>query len=218
VLIIPSFAVGRAQALLYLLHRARAAGDIPDLPIFLNSPMAISATRLMCEFPDDHRLSAAECADMERGVSYVTSVEQSKALNERSGPMVIISASGMATGGRVIHHLAAFAPDPRNTILFSGFQAAGTRGESLLSGVDEVKIHGQYVPVRAEVVQLDTLSAHADYRELLDWLGQMPAAPRQTFVVHGEPAAADSFRRYLEDSLGWDAEIPELEDTYELDQ
>jgi metallo-beta-lactamase family protein len=122
----------------------------------------------------------------------------------------------MATGGRVLHHLTSLLPDPRNTVLFVGFQAAGTRGEAMLSGVDQVKIHGEYVPVRAAIEHLDALSAHADYVELIDWLRPMGPAPRQTFLVHGEPSAQDAFRRHLRDFLGWPAIIPRHGDVVEL--
>lgn len=216
VLVIPSFAVGRAQSILYLLHRAKLAGAIPDVPVYLNSPMAISATKILCDFGSEHRLTEEECDALEEGVTYVHSVEESKALNAASGPMIVISASGMATGGRVTHHIKAFAPDPANTILFAGFQAAGTRGETMLAGADSVKIHGEYVPIRAEVVGMDSLSAHADYRDLLEWLGRAPAPPKKTFIVHGEPSAQDAFRRHLADFLGWEAEIPAYLDTVEL--
>ncbi len=133
------------------------------------------------------------------------------------GPMLILSASGMATGGRVLHHLKRLAPQSENTILFVGFQAAGTRGYSLVNGADEIKIHGQYVPVRAEVARLDLLSAHADRAELIAWLRNTPARPRRTFVTHGEPAASDALRRHLRDELGWSAEVPEHGQTVELE-
>ena len=123
--------------------------------------------------------------------------------------MIIVSASGMATGGRVLHHLAAFAPDPRNLILFAGFQAAGTRGAALAAGAESVKIHGEYVPIRAEVRNLDSLSAHADYTEVLGWLGGFARPPKRTFITHGEPAAADELRRRISETLGWPCVVPE---------
>ncbi len=143
----------------------------------------------------------------------VNSVEESERLNTLSGPMVIISASGMATGGRVVHHLKAFAPDPRNTILFAGFQAAGTRGAAMVAGAESVKIHGAYVPVRAEVALLDNMSAHADYAETLDWLAHFRAPPRMTFITHGEPVAADALRLRIQERFGWDCQVPEYLET-----
>ena len=137
-------------------------------------------------------------------------------LNERRSPMIIVSASGMATGGRVLHHLKTFAPDAKNTILFTGFQAGGTRGAAMLAGADAVKIFGEYVPVRAEVAMMDSLSAHADYREILDWLGNFAAPPKQTYIVHGEPGASDALRHRIEEQLRWPCRVPEHLETAEL--
>jgi metallo-beta-lactamase family protein len=139
----------------------------------------------------------------------INSVEESKTLNNRKEPMILISASGMATGGRVLHHLEAFAPDSRNTILFVGFQAGGTRGAAMVNGAESVKIHGRYIPVRAEVVLLDNFSAHADYLEIMDWLKNFEAPPRKTFITHGEPPAADSLRRRIEEQLVWNCWVPD---------
>ena len=208
--IVPSFAVGRAQALLYLLHVLKSEGRIPaTLPIYLNSPMATDVTALYQRFPDDHRLSADECRAMSGVAKVVNTVDESKALNTSRWPKVIIAGSGMATGGRVLHHLRAYAPDARNTILLTGYQAGGTRGRALLDGASSLKMFGEYVPVRAEVVLLDTLSAHADYAEVLDWLAHFEHPPRRTFVTHGEPAAADALRVRIGDALRWTCEVPE---------
>lgn len=209
VIIVPAFAVGRTQLLLYYIHLLTAAGAIPDIPVFLNSPMAVHVTRLFYAYRQEHRLTASEYEALSSVAHIVNSVEESKALNRRGGPMLIISASGMATGGRVLHHLKAFAPDPRNTILFIGFQAPGTRGWSMVNGAEAVKIHGAYVPVRAEVVLLDHLSAHADAAEILEWLGHFEVPPRQTFLTHGEPAAADALRHRIEEQLGWPCRVAE---------
>jgi metallo-beta-lactamase family protein len=146
---------------------------------------------------------------MFRVAEMVRSPEASKALNSTDGPAVIISASGMATGGRVVHHLKTLLPDPRNTVLFVGFQAPGTRGEQMLSGAEVIKIHGQLVPVRAEVVVLHGLSAHADYAELIEWLRHIKKAPERVFITHGEPAAADAFRVHIREQLGWRSEVPD---------
>jgi len=213
VAVVPSFAVGRTQTLLLCLHRLKAQGRLPaDLPIYLNSPMAIDATAIYHHYRSEHRLSFEECEAMCRTAKLVNTIEQSKALNLRRGPMVIIAGSGMATGGRVIHHLQAFAPDPNNTIILTGFQAGGTRGAALLNGADVVRIHGVYVPVRAEVRSLANLSAHADYQETIDWLQRWPVAPRRVFLTHGELAAADALRRHLADAFGWDPIIPDYRD------
>jgi metallo-beta-lactamase family protein len=207
--IIPAFAVGRAQQMMYYIHRLKAARAIQNVPVFLNSPMAADVTQLYRRYQGEHRLSAVECDAMCKAARIVNTVEESKWLNTRTFPMVIISASGMATGGRVLHHLRAFAPDAKNTILFTGFQAAGTRGAAMLAGASEVKIHGQYVPVRAEIASLPNLSAHADYAEIMSWLGNFVRSPSQVFLTHGEPVAADALRHRIEERLGWVCRVPE---------
>jgi metallo-beta-lactamase family protein len=213
VVVIPAFAVGRAQTLTLLIARLKARRAIPDVPVYLNSPMAIDATRLYHEYRSEHRLTVEECDAACSVAQMVHTADESRALNERGGPMIIISASGMATGGRVLHHLKAFAPDSRNMILLPGFQAAATRGAALASGATEIKIHGAYVPVGAEVVQLDCMSAHADYAEILDWLRGFKRPPRRTFITHGEPAAADEMRRRIEESLRWEVTVPDYGET-----
>jgi metallo-beta-lactamase family protein len=208
VVVIPAFAVGRAQTLMYCIHLLKEKRAIQDLPVYLNSPMAASATEVFHRHLSELRLAPAECEAMARSVQVVETPEESQRLNARRGPMVIIAASGMATGGRVVHHLKAFAPHPRNTILFAGFQAGGTRGATIAGGAPAVRIHGEDVPVRAEVAKLDTLSAHADAAEITDWLRGFSAAPRQTFITHGEPAAADAMRLRIERELHWSCQVP----------
>lgn len=209
VVLVPAFAVGRVQELLYALHLLKASERIPDLPIYLNSPMAVDATAIYHRHRQEHRLEADECKAMCTVARFINSVDESRALNCKSGPMIIISASGMATGGRILHHLKAFAPDARNTILLSGFQAGGTRGAAIASGAESVKIHGEQVPIRAEVAILGNLSAHADWAEMLDWLGGFSQKPRRVFVTHGEPNASDALRRRIEETLGWECEVPD---------
>lgn len=217
-LVIPAFAVGRAQHLLYLLAELKQRGMIPSpLPVYLDSPMAINATELFDRHPDDHKLTRAECRRMCELPQYTSTPEQSKEIDRTSEPKVIISASGMATGGRVLHHLRRFLPEPQNTILLVGYQAAGTRGRALLEGTDELKLHGQYVTVRAQIKSLQGLSAHADYSELLAWLRASDVSPRQVFVTHGEPAAADAMRRRLRDTLGFHAVVPSQDTAINLD-
>lgn len=216
IVLIPSFAVGRAQAILYAIHRLKSAGAIPDIPVYLNSPMAAEATAIYCDHRSEHRLTPSECEAMCRVAHMVNSVEESKRLNTIRTPMILISASGMATGGRVLHHLAAFAPDPRNTILFVGFQAGGTRGEALVNGAKSVKIHGAYIPVGAEVVKQDHLSAHADASEIMDWLSRFEAPPKMTFITHGEPRAADALRRRIEEQLRWPCRVPDYNDRFSV--
>lgn len=208
--LIPAFAVGRAQDLLYLIGKLKAAQRIPRaLPVFLDSPMATEASRIFHEHREDHRLDEEECNRTYSSASYVRDVQESKALNANPAPKVIISASGMATGGRVLHHLKNLAPDRRNTLLFAGFQAGGTRGALIVGGAETVKIHGEEVAVRAEVVNLEMLSAHADAGEILAWLRGFEHAPKMTFVTHGEPAAADTLRRRIQSELGWPCSVPD---------
>lgn len=216
VTLIPSFAVGRAQSLLLHIARLKQKGELPDVPIFLDSPMAIDATALYENFRDQHRLDKSECRGMCTVAKLVNTAEESKALDSRSGPMVVLSASGMATGGRVVHHLKAFAYDPRNLILFAGFQAPGTRGAALVGGARTIRIHGQEHTVRAEVGQLETFSSHADADELLAWMRQLASAPRQVFVTHGEPGGSDIFRQRIEHELRWPVTVPEYLQTVEL--
>jgi metallo-beta-lactamase family protein len=216
VIVIPAFAVGRTQTLLLLLSRLKARRAIPDIPVFMDSPMAIDATALYERFQHEHRISREETTRMCRAAVMVNTPEESKALDSRQGPMIIISASGMATGGRVIHHLKAFLGEPRNLVLLSGFQAPGTRGASLISGAQMLRMHGQEFPVRAQVAQLEGTSAHADAGEILGWMKQLPAAPRRCFVVHGESGASDTLRQRIEHELGWPAEVPEHRASVEL--
>jgi metallo-beta-lactamase family protein len=214
--VMPAFAVGRAQTLLYHIWRLKQSGRIPDLPVFLDSPMAIDATELFARHMGDHKLTREECRHAFRGATYVHSPEDSQALDRSHMPMILVSASGMATGGRVLHHLIRFAPDPRNTIVFAGYQAGGTRGAAMVGGAEEVKIFGRYVPVKAEVRNMDMFSAHADADEIMGWLGQFRQPPKMTFVTHGEPAASDALRHRIEEQLGWACMVPDYRDRYDL--
>lgn len=217
VTIIPSFAVGRAQELMHYIGQLKARGEIPPmLPVYLNSPMAVGATAIYRRHRDEHRLDKAACEAMCQAATIVNSVDESIALNEAHMPMVIIAASGMVTGGRVLHHIAAYAPDPRNTILFSGYQAGGTRGAAMLAGAESIRMFGREIPLRAEVVQIDNLSAHADGGEIIDWLRHFGAAPKMTYITHGEPDAADALRRRITDELRWPCLVPAHGDSEEL--
>lgn len=217
IVLIPVFAVGRAQELMYYIHLLKTAGTIPDIPVFLNSPMAVDATEIFSNHRGEHRLTPAQVSALCRSAHMVNSVEESQRLNEIGGPVIILSASGMASGGRVVHHLKAFAPKPNNTILFAGFQAAGTRGAAMLDGVDSIKIHGEYVPVRAQVEFISNLSAHADYAEILAWLGGFDRPPQTTFITHGEPVAEDAMRHHIEEQLHWQVVVPDYLQTVTLD-
>lgn len=216
-IVIPAFAVGRTQALLLAISRLKVQKKIPsELPIFLNSPMARDVTDIYRRHRTEHRLSEKECEAMCRAAKIINSIEESKALNLSPEAKVIVAGSGMATGGRVVHHIAAFGPHAQNTIVLAGFQAGGTRGAAILNGAKEVKIHGVYVPIRAEVASLSNLSAHADADEIMDWLKPLQKAPKLTFVTHGEPTAADALRRRIQDELGWNASVPDYMESVEL--
>ena len=215
VAVVPVFAVGRAQALLHAIALLKQRGEIPhSLPIFLDSPMAVHTTELMPRHPDAHRLDTQAIKTLSHVATMVETPEQSKALAKHHGPMVILSASGMATGGRVLHHLAHYLPDHRNMVILTGYQAPGTRGATLASGGGLVRIHAQDVAVNAEVVQLQSSSAHADASQLLDWLKHMKHAPDQVYVVHGEAEASDALRQRIERELKWRAVVPEHGSTW----
>lgn len=216
VLVVPVFAVGRAQELLYYIQSLKDKRQIPDIPVYLNSPMAVDATAIFMHHCDLHKLSPDQCEMVANSARMVNSVEESRSLNEIGHPVIILSASGMASGGRVVHHIKAFGPDPRNTILFTGYQAVGTRGAAMLDGAESVKIHGEYVPINAEVEQISNLSAHADYSEIMEWLHHFEKPPVTTFIVHGEPVAADAMRHHIEEKLHWEVTVPDYLETIEL--
>ena len=214
-LLVPAFAIGRTQDLLYLLRELESAGRIPELPVYLDSPMGIEATRIYARHPEEHdddarRVAAAGGEPFgPRRFEVAKSRDDSKRLNDLDGPAIIIAGSGMATGGRILHHLRRRLPDARTTVLFVGYQAAGTRGRSLREGAERVRIFGADVPVRATILATDALSAHADQRELLRWLGGFRRAPGMTFCVHGEPQAAAALREAIRAQLGWPCEVAE---------
>jgi metallo-beta-lactamase family protein len=212
-LVVPAFAIGRTQELLFTLRALEQRGAIPALPVFVDSPMAVDATPIFLAHREDHDpemaalLAAGEGPLRPRRLTFCRLPEDSKAINEVQGPCIILSASGMATGGRILHHLARRLPDPRTTVLLVGFQAAGTRGWSLQNGAATLRIHGEDVPVRARVASIGGFSAHADEAELSRWLATFPSPPRRTFLVHGEPPALAAAKARM-DALGWPAHVP----------
>ena len=207
--VIPAFAVGRVQVLLHYFERIKSAGGLTNVPIFLDSPMAVDASDIFCRFKSDHKLTHEECRRTCAVATYIRSVEDSKRLGGSPIPKVIISASGMATGGRVLHHLKRFAPYQKNTILFVGYQAEGTRGAAMTSGAKSVRIHGEDVPVAAEVRNIEALSAHADANEILTWLKSIGGAPKTTFITHGELRASKALQARVSAELGWTSLVPE---------
>jgi metallo-beta-lactamase family protein len=210
-LLIPAFAVDRTQELIWSLRQLEDAGRIPVLPVYVDSPLAIEVTDIYCRHPGEHRFELTALADRgrcslrTRRLQLARTPEESKALNHVRGPLVVIAGSGMATGGRVLHHLARRLPDPATTVLLVGFQAAGTRGRSLQDGAATLRLHGQDVPVRARVESVQGLSAHADREEILRWLSGFKTPPRQTYVVHGEPGPAAALAETIRATLHWEA-------------
>ena len=215
VAVVPVFAVGRAQAILYAIAILKERGDIPHgLPIFLDSPMAVHTTELYKKHPHAHRLDAQGIRDLHNVATMVESTDQSKKLASRHGPMVILAASGMATGGRVLHHLAHYLPDHRNMVILTGYQTPGSRGATLATGSGTVRIHSKEIQIEAEIVQLQSSSAHADGSQLINWLQSMKEPPSQVYVVHGEPESSGALRQRIENILGWRAIVPEHESTW----
>ena len=219
VILIPAFAIDRTQEILYMLRELVVDGELPEIPIFLDSPMGIEATTLYTRFIAEHDAEMRQFfADSENPIfpanlQVTPSSAESRKLNSMDGPAIIISASGMATGGRILHHLKLRLPNERNTVLFVGYQARGTKGRRLVDGDEQVRIHGQWVPVKARVSKVGGLSAHADAGELLIWLGRREREPEQVVLVHGEPAAQEAFAERIKDEFGWQAAIPEIGET-----
>jgi len=220
--VIPSFAVGRTQTLMYYLRQLDEAKKIPQLPVYVDSPMAISVTDIYARHHEDHDLDFTKREQPPSGdplnlreVHMTRTVDESKAINKVAS-CIIISASGMATGGRILHHLARRLPDPRSTVLLVGYQAEGTRGRALLGGAKYLRIHGEEVPVRAQITEVGQLSAHAGKSELLRWLSGFQAPPRETFLVHGEPPALDALRAAIVAQYQWPVTIPSYQQSFEL--
>ena len=222
-LVVPAFAVGRTQELIYHLRALEDAGRIPKLPTFVDSPMAIEATALYCDHPEDLDPDTAQpvlsgtCPLHTARFKLTRSVEESRAINDVRGTAIIIAASGMATGGRVLHHLRRRLPDPKTTVLLVGFQAPGTRGRLLQDGARTLRIFGEDVPVRARVEAIHGLSAHADSDGLLRWLRTATGRPRRVFVVHGDPGPAETLAGRIRAELGWDAAVPDYRERVALD-
>jgi metallo-beta-lactamase family protein len=215
-IIIPSFAVGRTQSILHYLAELKNENAIPHMPIYLDSPMAINATHILHKHIDDLRLTHVQCEELCDAATYTNTPQESRDIDINKTPKIIISASGMATGGRILFHLKAYAPDERNTILFTGYQANGTRGARILNGEKEIKIHGEMIPVRAQIEVIHGASAHADYAEILEWLKHFCVPPKKTFVTHGEPEASLSLKNRIEAELGWNCVVPHYKETENL--
>jgi metallo-beta-lactamase family protein len=213
--IVPAFAVERTQKFLFILKRLMETGQIPRLPVYCDSPMAIKAVEIFLKHTEEYTPRAADLIGNYGspidwpGFTFALTTEQSKKINESHYPSIIVSSSGMVTGGRILHHLAQRLPDPKNLVIFIGFQAPGTRGATIKNGAPEVKIFGEFVPIRAQVVALEQFSDHADPPELLEWLRTFKNNPGATYLVHGEPAAASQLRDRMKKELGWNVQVAE---------
>ena len=234
-IIVPAFAIGRVEEVLYWIKRLEERKRIPVLPVFVDSPMAVDALKYYSDrrneldaeleaAGDGARRRAPDAKGGQRSIRVfatarfqtIDSPRHSQELTASNLPAIVISSSGMATGGRVLHHLAAALPDPRHTVLFVGFQAEGTRGRQLVEGARQVKIHGRDVPVEATIVKIDSMSAHADQGEILRWLSGFTIQPRRTFLVHGEPTPMATLKRAIEERLSWQVHAPTLGETVSL--
>jgi len=215
--ITPTFAIGRSQALLYILYQLQEQGIIPNnVPIFLDSPMATKVTDLFCQFKDEHKFSIPQCNLAFNVATDTPTTEDSKGINEVDGPAIILVGSGMAEGGRVFHHFKRLISEGKNTVLFVGYQGEGTTGRALIDGAKDVKIFGKSHPVHADVEQINMLSAHADYHEILDWLSNFENAPRKVFLTHGESESAQALKKKIEERFDWSVVIPSYLETFDL--
>ena len=213
--IVPAFAVERTQKFLFILKEMMEAGQIPRVPVYCDSPMAIKAVEIFLKHSEEY---TAQAADLIKkfgspttwpGYTFAQTSEESKKINDSKFPSIIISSSGMVTGGRILHHLAQRLPDPKNLVIFIGFQAPGTRGAIIKSGAKEIKIFGEFIPIRAQIAALEQFSDHADPPELLEWLHTFKNRPGVTYLVHGEPAASSQLRDLMKKDLGWNVEVAE---------
>ena len=222
IILIPAFAIDRTQELLYMLHELAVDGDLPEIPIYLDSPMGIEATAVYTRSREEHDAEMRQFfADQVNPIfpsnlTVTPTSAESRKLNDLRGPAIIISASGMATGGRILHHLKLRLPHARNTVIFVGYQAVGTKGRRLVEGEPEVKIHGEWIPVKAHVSQISGLSAHADAGELTVWLSRRESEPEAVYLIHGEYEAQQALAARLNKEFGWEPEIPELGDSIEI--
>jgi metallo-beta-lactamase family protein len=215
-LLIPSFAVGRAQDLMLLINILKKKHFIPDIPVYLDSPMSTEATKAYEDFSAWHKLNPAQCGEMWNNITRVKDLKETYKVIDQQGSKVVIAASGMLTGGRVLHYLRSYLGHAQHTILLVGYQASGTRGRALRSGVHELKLFGSYFPVKAAVKEIATLSAHADQHELISWMKAIPNRPERVFIVHGEPEASFALELKIHDALGWNAVVPILNEQFEL--
>lgn len=214
--LIPAFAVGRTQTVLYCLYQLKQKKIIPEIPIFLDSPMAISVSELFCKFPEDYRLPVSLCKDVLSTARYIRTVEESKQLDALKGSAIIIAGSGMVEGGRILHHLQYIA-DPKNTLVLVGYQGEGTRGRDLINGAKEIRVFGTTYEVHAKIKMIDLFSAHADYNEILEWLAHFTRGPKKIFLTHGELQSAESLKKKIEERFTCEVIIPKYAESFDLE-
>lgn len=217
ILIIPSFAVERLQSLMYLFWQLFKRNEIPDIPIFIDSPMGHDVLKLFKQYPNWHNIDEATFKAMCNHFNIITSYRDTWKTIDNPQPKVVIAGSGMVTGGRVLTYLQQKLDMDNTTVLLVGYQAEGTRGRALLEGTHELKIFGKYIPVKAEIAHIDSLSAHADQGELLQWMSQLEKPPKKVFLIHGEPSALEAFRVKIESTFSYEVVIPKLNEIYELE-
>lgn len=217
ILMIPSFAIERAQEIIYLLSQLIAEEKLPKIPVYLDSPMGVNATNVYDEYPQWQNLPKVEFEKMYDFVNFINDYETSKAIVHDKKPKIVIAGSGMLEGGRILHYLNNHIENPINTILFCGYQAAGTRGRALLDGAEEIKFFGDYKKVKCQVKSISSMSAHGDQKEMLDWLSNFKTKPKQVFLNHGEPHQLDSFRVKIKSTLKWNVVVPNMLESFELD-
>lgn len=215
-IIIPGFAVERIQMLMYLLWKLRKKGAIPKLPIYMDSPMGTNVLDVFKLYPSWHKLPMDECEEMLKDIKQIRTIQETYKLAASGLPKIIVAASGMASGGRVLTYFVQYLGQPSATVLLVGYQAEGTRGRALLEGVKEVKLFGKFFPVKAEIKNLEGLSAHTDQKGLIDWMSLIKKKPERIFIVHGEPQSADALRVKIKDVYGWDCEIPFLNEIVKI--
>ncbi|MEK7434123.1 MAG: MBL fold metallo-hydrolase [Cyanobacteriota bacterium] len=216
-LIIPSFAVERTQSIMYLLWKLQKDNIIPDTPLYLDSPMGNNVLDVFNKNPYWHKLSFSDSNEMSNNIKYITSLKQTFKLCADKSSKIIIAGSGMGSGGRVLNYFESYLSNKSATILLVGYQAEGTRGRQLMEGIHEIKVHGKYYPVKAKIENLQGLSAHADQKELLNWLGDINNKPEKVFIVHGEPNSSDKLRLKISETYGWNCIVPSLNEVYESD-
>ncbi len=217
IILIPAFAVVRTQTILYCLYQLKQKKMIPEIPIYLDSPMAKSVNDIFCEYEEDYSMPASLCNEIFKTVTSTTSVEDSKRLDNLKGSAIIVAGSGMVEGGRMIHHLKKYVSDPKATVVLVGYQGVGTTGRDLVDGAKMIKILGQPYQVRAKIKMINLFSAHADYNEILEWLSHLQQAPQRIFLTHGELESAQSLKARIEQRFGWRVTIPKYQESFDLD-